>query len=46
MKLSRLGAMLYLDIREKKEAMKVLDYQQDIGGMAACIKIIVKATKS
>ena len=42
---SRLGTMLYPDIQNGKEAMKVSDYQQEIGGMYARMKIVMKVTK-
>ena len=37
--------MLCLEIQKGKKSMKESDFQQDIGGMAACKKIIMKATK-
>ena len=42
---SRLGTMLYPDIQNGKEAMKVSDYKQEIGGMYDCMKIVMKVTK-
>ena len=42
---SRIGTVLYVDIQVGKEVMKVSDYQQDIGGTAACMKIITKTTE-
>ena len=37
--------MLYLEIKFWEEAMKTLEFQQEIGGTASCMKIIMKATK-
>ena len=37
--------MLYLKIKKGKESTKASDYQQDIGGTAACMKRIMKSTK-
>ena len=37
---SRLGAMLHLEIQKGKEDMKTSKFQKDIGGTAACMKIL------
>ena len=42
---SRLGTTLYLDIQKGKESLKASSFQQDIRGTAACMKMIMKATK-
>ena len=41
----RLRNMLHLDIQNGKEDMKTLEYQKEIGGTAACMKILAMATK-
>ena len=40
-----LGTMFYLEVQKGEEVMKTLDFQQDIGGMASCMNIIMKDTK-
>ena len=40
-----LGAMLYLDIKNGKEAKNASVFQQDIGGTEECMKRIMEATK-
>ena len=37
--------MFYIEIQKGKEAMHKFEFQQDIGGMAACMKKILKAIK-
>ena len=37
--------MFYLEIKNGKEEMKVLDYQQDNGGVSDFMRIIMKDTK-
>ena len=37
--------MLYLHIQKWKEAIKTSDFQQYIGGVTACMEIIMKATE-
>ena len=39
------GTMLYLDIQKGEEAMTTLEFQQEIGGTAACMKIMIRGTK-
>ena len=37
--------MLYPEIQNGEEVIKVSDFQQDIGGIADFMKMIIKATK-
>ena len=40
-----LGTMLYLDIKQVKDVMTSLDFQDYIGGTAALVEIVMKTTK-
>ena len=42
---SRLGTMLHLDLQKRKEVMKTLEFQKDIGGTTVCMKRLSIATK-
>ena len=42
---SRLWTMLYPDIQKGKEDTKTAEFQQQIGGTAACMKRLVMDTK-
>ena len=42
---SRAGTMLHLEIQKWKEATKTSNFQKNLGGTAACMKIITMATK-
>ena len=42
---SRLGTMLHLEIQKGKKAMKTSNFQNVLGGTAACIKRLAIATK-
>ena len=42
---SRLGTMLYLYRQKGKEATKTAEFQQQIGGTAACITRLIRDTK-
>ena len=42
---SRLGNMLYLYKQKGKEATKTAEFQQQIGGTAACITRLIRAKK-
>ena len=42
---SRLGTMLHLEIQKGKEAMKKSTFQNELGGTAACMKILAISTK-
>ena len=37
--------MLHLDIQKGKEVMKMSDFKKDLGGTAACTKILTMAKK-
>ena len=37
--------MLHLEIQKEKEDMKASNLQQEIGGTAACMKILMMSTK-
>ena len=41
---SRLGTMLHLEIQTGKEAMKILEFQKDLGGTAACTERLLIGT--
>ena len=45
MECSRLGTMLHLEIQKGKKAMKTSNFQNVLGGTAACIKRLAIATK-
>ena len=42
---SRLGTMLYLETKKGKEAIETSEFQQDIGGNMACMKILTRGKK-
>ena len=42
---SRLGTMLHLEIQKWEEDMKASNFEWDVGGTAACTKIIMVAKK-
>ena len=42
---SRLGTVLHLDIQKGKDATNMSEFYKDIRGTAACMKILVMATK-
>ena len=45
MECSRLGNMLNLEIQKWKHAIKIAQFQQHIGGNAACTKRLMRDTK-